>query len=487
MTMNLLFGLTCFLLNLAHCFNPKKLNVSAVGTAGSDWSSAGATWYGSPTGYGSDGGACGYGNTVAQPPFSAMVSAGGASLFKSGEGCGACYQIKCTSKSACSGNPVTVVITDECPGCVTESVHFDLSGTSFGAMAISGQDSQLRNVGVLQILYRKVECNYVGKTVTFKVEEGSNTNYFAALVEYEDGDGEIGRVELKQALDSDTWLTMSHLWGAVWRLDVTSPLRAPLSLRVTSLDSSETVVASNVIPAGWKPAAGTSGSGWSSAGATWYGSPTGYGSDGGACGYRNDVAQAPFSSMVSAGGPSLFKSGKGCGACYQVKCTSNSVCSGNPVTVVITDECPGCVTESVHFDLSGTSFGAMAKSGQDSQLRNVGVLQILYKKVECNYNGETVTFRVDEGSNTNYFAALVEYVNGDGEIGRVELKQASNSDTWLTMSHSWGAVWKLDVTSPLRAPLSLRVTSVSGETVVASNVIPAGWKPGAKYKSNVNF
>lgn len=109
-------------------------------------------------------------------------------------------------------------------------------------------------------------------------------------------------------------------------------------------------------------------------------------------------------------------------------------------------------------------------------------------RVECNYIGETVTFHVENGSNPYSFAALIEYEDGDGEIGLVELKQALDSDTWLPMSQSWGAVWKLDVTSPLRAPLSLRLTNLdSGETVVASDVIPAGWEPGEKYKSNVNF
>ncbi|KAK3195101.1 hypothetical protein Dsin_026411 [Dipteronia sinensis] len=211
-------------------------------------------------------------------------------------------------------------------------------------------------------------------------------------------------------------------------------------------------------------------SGWSPAGATWYGPPTGAGSDGGACGYQDAVEQAPFSSRV--------------------KCTKNvnGACSENPVRVVITDECPGCVSESVHFDLSGTAFGAMAASGQANQLRNVGVLQIQYRRVECDYSGTNVVFVVDSGSNPYYFAVLIKFVEGDGNLAAVDLQRTSQSNTWLPMQHSWGAVWKLDSGSALTAPFSLRLTAaVSGQTIVANNVIPAGWEAGQTYQSLVNF
>ncbi|KAK7824373.1 putative expansin-b2 [Quercus suber] len=228
-TLLVLFSL---LLNPTSAFNPKLLNVSRLQSSTS-WSPAGATWYGSPTGAGSDGGACGYGTAVDQAPFSSMV--------------------KCTANQACSGNPVTVVITDECPGCVAESVRFDLSGTAFGAMAISGQEDQLRNAGVLQIQYTRVQCNYPGVSIAFHVDSGSNPYYFASVIEYEEGDGDVSAVDLKQALDSSTWLSMQQSWGAVWKLNSGSTLQAPFSIRLTSAVSGNTVVANNVIPAGWQP------------------------------------------------------------------------------------------------------------------------------------------------------------------------------------------------------------------------------------------
>ncbi|KAI0499777.1 hypothetical protein KFK09_017985 [Dendrobium nobile] len=220
---------------------------------------------------------------------------------------------------------------------------------------------------------------------------------------------------------------------------------------------------------------------------------------GGACGYGKAVESAPFSSMIAAGSPSLFKSGEGCGACYQVKCTSNAACSGDPVAVVITDECPGgaCLSELAHFDLSGTAFGAMAvaekptSSETPASFRSTtsGAITYFPLMVECNYPGFDVAFHVDAGSNPNYLAVLIEYENGDGDLAGVDLQQAgTSSDSWLPMQQSWGAVWRLNSFSALKAPFSFQLTSLStGKILMADNVIPAEWQPGMTYRSLVNY
>ncbi|KAI3854328.1 hypothetical protein MKX03_012790 [Papaver bracteatum] len=230
-----------------------------------------------------------------------------------------------------------------------------------------------------------------------------------------------------------------------------------------------------------------------SAGATWYGGPFSDGSEGGACGYEKDVGRPPFASMISAGGPSLFKNGNGC---------------GKPVRVVITDSCRGCAQESVHFDLSGPAFGAMAIRGQEDKLRNAGhvpvqistVFLFFYTcvhahallvtpnvsrlRVKCNY-GSNIVFRVDAGSNPGYFATLVEYENTDRDIVSIDLQEISSN--WHPMQRLMSAKWKVNSPTPLRGPFSLRLKAANGKTIVAQNVIPARWKAGATYRSNVNF
>ncbi|RAL51579.1 hypothetical protein DM860_011081 [Cuscuta australis] len=102
--------------------------------------------------------------------------------------------------------------------------------------------------------------------------------------------------------------------------------------------------------------------------------------DTGACGFGN-VGNPPYNSMIAAGNQALYQSGKGCGSCYLVKCTDNPACSGQPIKIHITDECPGaCNNEPVWFDLGGLAFGYMGKPGQADVMRNYGRVKIWYQR-----------------------------------------------------------------------------------------------------------
>lgn len=220
-----------------------------------EWHPATATWYGSPDGDGSDGGACGYGNLVDMKPYRKRVGAVSPVLFRGGEGCGACYKVKCVDESLCAKRAVTFVVTDECPGgpCAFGRTHFDLSGSAFGRMAIADKTTAILNSGEIPVLYRRTLCKFPGKNVTFHVNEGSTAYWFSILIEYEDGDGDVGAVHLKEA-DSDEWMAMDHSWGANWCL-LRGPMKAPFSLRVTTFSSNRTLSARNIIPQNWYPTA----------------------------------------------------------------------------------------------------------------------------------------------------------------------------------------------------------------------------------------
>jgi hypothetical protein len=230
---------------------------------------------------------------------------------------------------------------------------------------------------------------------------------------------------------------------------------------------------------------------WISGSATWYGAPTGAGPDdnGGGCGFKN-VNLPPYNSLISCGNAAIFKGGKGCGSCYQVKCTGHPACSGEPSNIVVTDECLYgiCSDAEHHFDMSGTTFGSMAISGQEDYLRHAGRMVILFARVPCNYQGMNVAFHVEEGSNPMYLAILVEHASGDGDLALVEVLESTPDATWTPLSQSWGAIWRLDSNHPLQGPFSVRITTLtSGKTIEAQNVIPADYVPNTVYESTVQF
>uniref|UniRef100_A0A0D9XPW9 Expansin-like CBD domain-containing protein n=1 Tax=Leersia perrieri TaxID=77586 RepID=A0A0D9XPW9_9ORYZ len=136
--------------------------------------------------------------------------------------------------------------------------------------------------------------------------------------------------------------------------------------------------------------------------------------------------------------------------------------------------------------MSGTAFGAMANNELDDRLRNVGIVDIQYRKVSCKY-GTNVVFKVDAASNPYYFAVLIEYENGDGDLKDVHIME--QGDRLSAMDHSWGATWSINSKDgkPLRPPFSIWLTSGSGHELVAEDVIPSGWQPGSTYISSVNY
>ncbi|KAG6521666.1 hypothetical protein ZIOFF_018791 [Zingiber officinale] len=178
----------------------------------------------------SPSGACGYGTLVDVRPLRARVGAVSPVLFKGGEGCGVCYKVRCLDPAICSRRPSTIIVTDECPGgyCAFGRTHFDLSGAAFGRMAISGGADQLRNRGEIPVVFRRTPCKYPGKNIAFHVNEGSTRFWLSLLVEFEDADGDIGSMHIKQG---------------------------PFSVKLTTLTTRKTLSARDVIPRNWTPKA----------------------------------------------------------------------------------------------------------------------------------------------------------------------------------------------------------------------------------------
>ncbi|KAF5191026.1 Expansin [Thalictrum thalictroides] len=213
------------------------------------WFNGHATYYGASENPATLGGACGYENTF-QAGFGINTAALSGALFRSGEACGACYQLRCDARQDpkwCLGRgTVTITATNFCPAnnnggwCNAPRQHFDMSAPAFFRIARQG------NEGIIPVLYRRVSCKRRGG-VRFTLKGQSNFNM--VMITNIGGSGDVKAAWIKGS-KTRQWVQMNRNWGANWQssIDVRSQT---LSFRITLVDR-KTLLFSNVVPSTWK-------------------------------------------------------------------------------------------------------------------------------------------------------------------------------------------------------------------------------------------
>ncbi|KAG2679957.1 hypothetical protein I3843_11G075700 [Carya illinoinensis] len=217
--------------------------------------------------------------------------------------------------------------------------------------------------------------------------------------------------------------------------------------------------------------------------ATYYGSENSHGTPSGTCGFGE------FGRTVNDGGVTgvsrLYKNATGCGACYQVRCTSSQYCSKDGVNVVVTDYSEG---DNTDFILSYRAYERLARPGTKGgkELFDRGVINVEYRRVSCRYPGYNLMFKVHEQSKyPNYLALVIIYAAGKNDITAVELCQ-ENCKRWRGMHKDFGAVWEMSNQVP-SGPIKIRFQVGGKGWVESKNDLPALWKSGVAYDSNIQL
>ncbi|EMS47272.1 hypothetical protein TRIUR3_11791 [Triticum urartu] len=155
------------------------------------------------------GAACGYGDPAELAADGGFhIAAVGAGFFRGGQACGACYQLRCRDRSACSEGGVKVIVVADVPKVnrtagVVGGGKFLLSKDAFAALTTAGHSGQLASLvdTAVDVDFRRIPCMYNSKNLAVRVEETSNRDkgHLALCFLYQGGQTDIVAVEVAQA------------------------------------------------------------------------------------------------------------------------------------------------------------------------------------------------------------------------------------------------------------------------------------------------
>jgi len=233
---------------------------------------------------------------------------------------------------------------------------------------------------------------------------------------------------------------------------------------------------------------------WTDGHATFYGGRDGSGTtDGGACGYKGELGK-DYGALTAAVGPSLYSSGAGCGACYELKGTKGTV------VVTATNQAPPPVSgqKGEHFDLTMPAFLKIAEE-------KAGIVPITYRKyvvqpknilpidtctslitancrVACVRQGG---IRYTITGNPHYNMVMVTNVGGAGDVVGLSVK-GNKRVKWTPMKRSWGQLWTTEVDLTGES-LTFRVMTGDHRKATSWHVAPRDWKFDKTYQATKNF